>query len=221
MTCSEGSDSTCPLFHFGDKPFSRPAVTKHQFKARGDAQYTSSLFSGHSFRRGAVTWAPSIGLSPVDIKTLGRWNSDCYKLYVDAGPEHSAMIGRRLLITSKSSLPSSDSLHPATYGVRPYSSSYGQPYSRTLRQPLQADALPLMVAGLDMQIYDPKKRDGQNEEVPFYRSGIGLLIILFAHRWGAIAVRLRVSDGHMRSRFSEIWGSAGGQWAGLSTSAIR
>lgn len=103
----------------------------------------------------------------------------------------------------------------------PIAPAMASPTPETLRQPLQADALPLMVAGLDMQIYDPKKRDGQNEEVPFYRSGIGLLIVLFAHRWGAIAVRLRVSDGHMRSRFSERWGSAGGQWAGLSTSAIR
>jgi hypothetical protein len=38
-------------------------------------------YSGHSFHRGAVHSAAAAGMSSEDIKTLGRWESDSYKLY--------------------------------------------------------------------------------------------------------------------------------------------
>ena len=40
-------------------------------------------FTGHSFRRGAATWAASVGYSADEIKLLGRWTSDCFRRYVD------------------------------------------------------------------------------------------------------------------------------------------
>jgi hypothetical protein len=39
---------------------------------------------GHSFRRGAATWAGSVGLSDYDIKMLGYWSSDCFLRYIDS-----------------------------------------------------------------------------------------------------------------------------------------
>ena len=39
-------------------------------------------YSGHSFRIGAATAAAKRGLSPATIKTLGRWQSSAYLLYI-------------------------------------------------------------------------------------------------------------------------------------------
>jgi hypothetical protein len=40
--------------------------------------YNPQNYGGHSFRRGATTWAGSVGLSDYDIKMLGYWSSDCF-----------------------------------------------------------------------------------------------------------------------------------------------
>jgi hypothetical protein len=39
-------------------------------------------YSGHSFRKGGCQSLVEMGASEVDIKAVGRWNSDCWKLYV-------------------------------------------------------------------------------------------------------------------------------------------
>lgn len=94
-----------PLFHINGQPFKRNFVIKHLARALDDTGYVSRLFSGHSFRRGAATWAASVGMTGLEIKTLGRWNSECYRLYVDAGPQRSADLGRSMLSATSSSLP--------------------------------------------------------------------------------------------------------------------
>jgi len=38
-------------------------------------------YNGHSFRKGAAHSAAAAGMSSEDIKVLGRWKSDAYKLY--------------------------------------------------------------------------------------------------------------------------------------------
>lgn len=38
--------------------------------------------SGHSFRVGGASLRAALGVSHEDIKRLGRWTSDCYKLYL-------------------------------------------------------------------------------------------------------------------------------------------
>jgi integrase len=103
-------NDTEPLFTNGlTKPFNRSQVSRYLAQALSGCGHRSSLFSGHSFRRGAATWAASIGMSANEIKTLGRWNSDCFQLYVDAGPLSIQKAGGTLLSTptAMSSLPPS------------------------------------------------------------------------------------------------------------------
>jgi hypothetical protein len=45
--------------------------------------YPSSLYSGHSFRRGGASFALESGASSELVQTQGDWRSDVYKLYID------------------------------------------------------------------------------------------------------------------------------------------
>ena len=47
---------------------------KHCLRAIG---VDASLYSGHSFRRGGVTYAHRLGVDP-----MGDWKSDAYMLYI-------------------------------------------------------------------------------------------------------------------------------------------
>lgn len=86
----------------------RATVVRWMERALAGAGYAAKGFSGHSFRRGAATWAASIGMSATEIKTMGRWNSDCYKLYINAGAQNHEAMGARLLDWSAhSTLPAS------------------------------------------------------------------------------------------------------------------
>jgi integrase len=55
----------------------------------------SGNYSGHSFRRGAATWARSIGIPDVDLQLLGRWKSDAYKRYIGRGKDGEGGDGGR------------------------------------------------------------------------------------------------------------------------------
>lgn len=98
-----------PLFSIPGRGFPRSTLTDALRRALNAIGYAGIRYTGHSFRRGAATWAASIGMTPMEIKTLGRWNSDCFRLYVDAGPPQHEAAGRKLLhaATSSSSLPPS------------------------------------------------------------------------------------------------------------------
>ena len=72
-----------PLFMFKDR---RP-LTRERFVARvrevlQQIGIDQSKYSGHSFRIGAVTTAARTGIQDSLIKTLGRWESMAYQLYV-------------------------------------------------------------------------------------------------------------------------------------------
>ena len=43
-------------------------------------------FTGYSIRMGAATWADVRGLTRAQVRLLGRWKSDCYRVYIDLGP---------------------------------------------------------------------------------------------------------------------------------------
>ncbi|SPC61955.1 uncharacterized protein UHOD_12130 [Ustilago sp. UG-2017b] len=55
----------------------------------------ASQYTSHSFRRGTATWALQHSAPTTDIQSLGRWNSDCYRCYIDRSAQE-----RRNLVAS-------------------------------------------------------------------------------------------------------------------------
>lgn len=53
-------------------------------------------FSGHSFRIGAATTAAQRGVPDHLIKTMGRWSSDAYLLYVRTPVDTILSVAERL-----------------------------------------------------------------------------------------------------------------------------
>ncbi len=63
------------------------SLTREQFvsavkAALTEADVDSSRYTGHSFRIGAATTAALRGLPDSLIKTLGRWESSAYTVYI-------------------------------------------------------------------------------------------------------------------------------------------
>ena len=57
----------------------------------GKLGYQQNLYSGHSFRRGAASWALQNGLPGETIKILGDWKSDAYLDYLSL--DHADKLG--------------------------------------------------------------------------------------------------------------------------------
>ena len=71
-----------PLFIFSDGcPLTRQQLSSSVQSILNEAMYSSS-YSGHSFRIGAATTAAAQGVPDHLIKTLGRWSSDEYQIYI-------------------------------------------------------------------------------------------------------------------------------------------
>jgi len=80
-----------PIFIFSD----RRLLTRDHFvtcirAALEKAGIDASLYAGHSFRVGAATTAAQRGLQDSLIKTLGRWQSSAYMVYIRT--PHSTLI---------------------------------------------------------------------------------------------------------------------------------
>ena len=54
-------------------------VTRKLLKLLG---YDDTQFHGHSFRKGGATSLAKAGVSDSVIQLVGRWASECYKLYI-------------------------------------------------------------------------------------------------------------------------------------------
>jgi hypothetical protein len=52
------------------------------------AGHDPSPYSGHSFRRGAASSTAAASYSNYKIQLLGRWRSDCHKLYIELPVHH-------------------------------------------------------------------------------------------------------------------------------------
>lgn len=72
-----------PLFlQKGGQPLTRSHLVAHLRRALSEAGFDPEKCAGHSFRIGAATTAAACGV-PVDVvKTLGRWKSQAYQLYI-------------------------------------------------------------------------------------------------------------------------------------------
>lgn len=88
---------TDPLFHLTRQqsfPRSHFVDTLNQtLKAVG---VDPTGFSGHSFRRGAATWAAQSGCSEDEVQVMGRWNSNCSRRYVDRPATYRSDLARKL-----------------------------------------------------------------------------------------------------------------------------
>ncbi|SPO31911.1 uncharacterized protein UTRI_10313 [Ustilago trichophora] len=75
---------SAPLFVLeGGKAFDRTSFVNTLRQCLEACGIPSSNYSGHSFRRGAATWAAANGVDSDTIRGLGRWRSDCFRRYVD------------------------------------------------------------------------------------------------------------------------------------------
>ena len=79
-----------PLFtadHSHRLPFSWEYVVNQLRRLATKAGLGAGAWNGHSFRRGAATWAAEVGLSERQIQALGRWSSAAYRTYIETSRE--------------------------------------------------------------------------------------------------------------------------------------
>ena len=87
-----------PLFCVGRReqlPFTRQHVVQKLQELGISSGLGPASWNGHSFRRGAATWAAEVGISETQIQTLGRWRSDAYKAYIEYSPEERISLSER------------------------------------------------------------------------------------------------------------------------------
>lgn len=77
-------------------PLSREVLVDRVRAALVPSGLDTSHYSGHSFRIGAATTAATVGIEDSLIKTLGRWQSSAYLLYVRIPREQLAVVSKRL-----------------------------------------------------------------------------------------------------------------------------
>ena len=72
-----------PLFCFKrGTPLTRPEFAARVKSALQLLGYPANKYAGHSFRAGAASTAAAVGLEDSVIKTMGRWESSAYLLYI-------------------------------------------------------------------------------------------------------------------------------------------
>ena len=89
--------STGPMFIFQDnRPLTKESFISHVHQALAAEGIDTQYYKGHSFRIGAATTAAACGLSESLIKTLGRWSSSAYQLYIRTPPSEPSMVTSKL-----------------------------------------------------------------------------------------------------------------------------
>ena len=89
-----------PFFTFEDgRWLTRERFVSEVRKALTELGYNCSLYAGHSFRIGAATTAAQRGVQDSLIKTLGRWESTAYMVYIRTPPEVLCSVASTLVGT--------------------------------------------------------------------------------------------------------------------------
>ena len=87
-----------PLFLFSDgRPLTRDRFVSSLRKALSECGINPTLYAGHSFRVGAATTAALHGIQDSLIKTLGRWDSSAYMIYIRT-PQSTLVSVAKLLV---------------------------------------------------------------------------------------------------------------------------
>ena len=87
-----------PFFKFSDgRPLTRVRFVAGVRSAFQVAGIPSANYAGHSFRIGAATTAALCGVQDSLIKTLGRWESAAYTLYIRTPRETLCTVSRSLV----------------------------------------------------------------------------------------------------------------------------
>ena len=85
-------------FTYSDgKMLTRDRFVRAIRSAFAQAGVDSSLYSGHSFRIGAATAAAAQGVPDSLIKTMGRWESSAYTLYIRTPKEQLREVAKALV----------------------------------------------------------------------------------------------------------------------------
>ena len=72
-----------PLFCFPDlKPVPRQFFIKHLKINLSYCGLDTSLYQSHSFRIGGASFFASLGFSDEQIRLLGRWKSNSFRIYI-------------------------------------------------------------------------------------------------------------------------------------------
>ena len=86
-----------PFFKFKDgRSLTRARFVEAVRKALVSAGIGAEQYSGHSFRIGAATTAAAKGVPDSLIKTMGRWRSEAYTLYVRTPREQLCAVSQTL-----------------------------------------------------------------------------------------------------------------------------
>jgi len=96
-----------PLFCIGrdrQQAFTREYVVLKLQQLALTAGLGQGTWNGHSFRRGAATWAAEVGISESEIQTLGRWRSDAYKRYIEYSNRERISLSKRFQIDQRPTL---------------------------------------------------------------------------------------------------------------------
>ena len=89
-----------PLLIWGDRsPLRQDRFVQAVKAILGVAGIDPARYSGHSFRIGAASTAAARGIPDHLIKTLGRWRSEAYQLYVRTPPSTLAAVSSQLVVT--------------------------------------------------------------------------------------------------------------------------
>ena len=85
----------CCIGLLEQQPFTREYVVRKLQQIAITSGLGRAAWNGHSFRRGAASWAAEVGIPEPQIQILGRWRSDAYKSYIVYSKEERINLSQR------------------------------------------------------------------------------------------------------------------------------